>query len=193
MSNIRLGPWDLNRDLFDQMEVIKAREGKTWRFMLTEGCRLFIASRGMVPHSPVVRESYAPAPNVERPQNVGSVEPALPAVPGVPVAVVPGVPVAVVPAAVDEVPVFNSVNEQRMYWLLKGRADKQALLDRAPIELEREPGSKRALNWLARMPGILAKYEVDIAECQAALDAERAAKEALSSNSVDNSDNGGEV
>lgn len=166
---IRVGPWDCEEKLLDRVTLYRARQGgKPWTWVLHKAL-----------HELMDREQVfidAHAPNMERVQNLESVSIGAA---GVPAAVVPAsvVPASVVPAAVDEVPVFNSINEQRMYWLLKGRADKQALLDRAPVELEKEPGSKRALNWLARMPGILAKYEVDIAECQAALEAERVAKE----------------
>ena len=170
MSNMRLGPWDLKRELWDQMHAIKEREGKTWRYMLTEGCRLFIASRGMVPHAPV--ESAPPVAAVAQVAAAGLAA--------------AGLPAAGLPAAV---PVELSENEKRLERLIRGKAQKQALLEEAPRELAREPGSLRALNWLARMPGILASYDVDIAACRAAIEAERA----LSIKKVDNGEEGGEV
>lgn len=171
MKKVRVSSWEMDGHLFAAVEAAKAKRGNkwTWRRMQSEGLRLLLASWG----EPVAAESedgesYAPAHNVERPQNLGSVESAA----GVPVAGVPGVPAAVVPASVE-----LSENEKILERLHAGRARKQALLDEAPRELEREPGSLRALNWLKVMPGILASYDADIAEWTAKVEAEWTAKE----------------
>lgn len=179
MKKVRISSWEMDGHLFAAVEAAKAKRGSnwTWRRMQSEGLRLLLASWG----EPVAMaedsgEGCAHANNVERvqPMEAHTHSP-------VPAAVVPAavVPAAVVPAPVSScgVPVFNSPNEKKMYWLTVGRAEKQALLDEAPKELEREPGSLRALNWLARMPGILAKYDRDIAELKAEMAAEEAAKE----------------
>ena len=178
MSNMRLGPWDLKRTLWDQMDAIRVQERKTWRFMLTEACRMFIASRGLVPDEGGIAERYAPAPNVERLPNPAPVYIA-PVVPALPDVGLPALPVAVLPASVVPVAELTELteNEKRLERLIQRRATKQAFLDEAPIELAKEPGSLRALNWLKVMPKEVASYDLEIEACKAAIAAEKLAKE----------------
>lgn len=163
MRKVRVSSWEMDGHLFAAVEAAKVKRGTkwTWRRMQSEGLRLLLASWG----EPVVMppdedgEGGAYAPPVER----------LP-----PVAVdtqVTEVPAVGVPA------VELSENEKRLERLIRGRAQKQFYLEEAPRELAREPGSLRALNWLARMPGILASYDADIAACKEEIEAEREAKE----------------
>lgn len=173
MRKVRISSWEMDGHLFAAVEAAKVKRGTkwTWRRMQSEGLRLLLASWGEPVTLPPDEDGkgYAYAPLVERlpPVAVDTQAVEVPAV-GVPAA---GLPAVGVPA------VELSENEKRLERLIRGRAQKQALLDEAPRELEREPGSLRALNWLARMPGILSSYDVDIAACRAAIEEERAAKE----------------
>lgn len=186
MSNMRLGPWDLKRTLWDQMDAIRVQERKTWRFMLTEACRMFITSRGLVPDEGIIGENYAHASNVERLPNPAPVytTPAVPAV-GVQAAGVPavGVPAVGVPA------VELSPNAKRLINLKAGLARKRATLAAAYEELKTDPASLRANNLIKRLPDDIADSERLILEVGALVEAEEAA---LSCNSVDNSELGGD-
>ena len=173
MRKVRISSWEMDGHLFAAVEAAKVKRGAkwTWRRMQSEGLRLLLASWGEPVTLPPDEdgEGGAHASPVERVPPV-AVDTQSPAV-GVPAA---GLPAAGVPAAVA---VELSENEKRLERLIRGRAQKQYYLDEAPRELEREPGSLRALNWLARMPGILASYDADIEACRAEIEAEKAAKE----------------
>lgn len=190
---IRVGPWDCSEKLLDRVTLYRQRMGgKSWTWVLHKALedlmereRVFLDTHapqvGSVPPVDVSTQAAA----VGLPAVVAAGVPAvgLPAV-GVPAV---GVPAVGLPAAVAVVEL--SENEKRLERLIQGRAQKQFYLEEAPRELEREPGSLRALNWLARMPGILASYDADIAACRVEIEAERA----LSIKKVDNGEEGGEV
>ena len=171
---IRVGPWDCSEKLLDRVTLYRQRMGgKSWTWVLHK------ALEDLMDRERVFFDAHASPVERMQPVEVSTQAVEVPAA-GVPAAGVPavGVPAAGVPAVgVPAVVAELSENEKRLERLIRGRAQKQAYLDEAPRELEREPGSLRALNWLARMPGILASYDVDIAACKAAIEAERAAKE----------------
>lgn len=166
---IRVGPWDCDEKLLDRVSLYRAQQGgKPWTWVLHK------ALREMMDREQVFIGAHAD--KVESVSNLVPVSinsPVVPAsvVPGVPASAVPGVPASVVPA------VELTENEKRLERLIQRRATKQAFLDEAPIELAREPGSLRALNWLKVMPKEVASYDLEIEVCKAAIEAERLAKE----------------
>jgi hypothetical protein len=178
MSNIRMGPWDLELSLQQQMEQIRKHECKSWRYMLTEGCRMFIASRGMepgfpsapvAPAAPVVGVSVAPLPVVG-------------------VSVAPVAPLPVAPLPVAPVVVLSPAEKE-----LKRSRDRfemhKARIVEANAKLALNPEDVQALKQLSTSQHSLPGAEADLAEAEKAL----AAEQALSSNPVDNETNGGDV
>lgn len=171
MKKKRMSPYELEEDIFAAVEGRRWATRQNWREVHKEALLLWIekhkAVASLIPSPADTGESFAPVPNVERPQNLGDVA-IMPVVPASPVA---ALPVAVVPV------VELTENEKRLERLINRRATKQAFLDEAPLELAREPGSLRALNWLKVMPKEVASYDAEIEACKAAIEAEKAAKE----------------
>lgn len=166
MKKKRMSPYELEEDIFAAVEGRRWATRQNWREVHKEALLLWVEKHkdvaSLIPSPADVGGSFAPAPNVERPQNLGDVAIT---------PVVPALPVAVVPVA------ELTENEKRLERLIGRRATKQAFLDEAPLELAREPGSLRALNWLKVMPKEVASYDVEIEACKAAIEAEKAAKE----------------
>lgn len=174
---IRVGPWDCDEKLLDRVSLYRAQQGgKPWTWVLHK------ALREMMDREQVFIGAHAD--NVESVSNPVPVSISSPAVPVVSAVGLSGVPASVVPASVVSgvpavgLPVVElTENEKRLERLIGRRATKQAFLDEAPLELEREPGSLRALNWLKVMPKEVASYDVEIEACKAAIAAEKLAKE----------------
>lgn len=167
MKKKRMSPYELEEDIFKEVEGRRWATRQNWREVHKEALLLWVEKHkdvdSLIPSSVDTGEIHSPAPTVERLQKLE----------------VSAQPTSMLPVAVDLVAVAPELtkNEQKLERLIRGRAQKQYYLEEAPRELEREPGSLRALNWLKVMPGILASYDSDIEACKADIEAERAAKE----------------
>lgn len=175
MKKKRMSPYELEEDIFAAVEGRRWATRQNWREVHKEALLLWVEKHkdvaSLIPSPADVGGSFAPAPNVERPQNLGDV------------AITPAVPAVGLSAVGVPVPELTE-NEKRLERLIQRRATKQAFLDEAPLELAREPGSLRALNWLKVMPKEVASYDLEIEACKAAIEAERLAKESSGASEV---------
>jgi hypothetical protein len=180
MKTTRMGPWDLDSDLWDKLNMIKIREQRPWRWMLTKGVELFIewyeAKHGVVrlPGAdvlPVVASLAAVVPAAVVPAAV------------VPAAVVPAQNVVELPSVVPTVSLPQTEAEKRVE-RLRGQIElHKERIEGAKVTLAREPGSLQGAAQLRSSILIVERREADLV---AALEALRVEQEALSSNPIDN-------
>jgi hypothetical protein len=182
----RMGPWDLDHALYEQVNLIHLKERKTWRNLLTEGCRLLIASRGMEPGVPLMGGVFVPPVPVYPDYPVAGVSAvSAPAVEVMPVDSVDSVVTssvvgvsAVSAPAVEVLPVVVPTQAEKDLKWCRDRVERhKARIVEANEKLARNPEDVQALKQLSTSEHSLPGAEIDLVEAENALAAEKAAKE----------------
>jgi len=172
-------PWDLDSTLWAKLHMIKVREQRPWRWMLSKGVELFITwyetEHGEI--APLLPASVLPV--VEVPASV------LPVV-EVPAAGLPaaGLPAAGLPAAAPMIKSAAALMVERLRAKVAMHKDR---IEGARETLEREPESLQGAAQLAASVRLLPEVEADLVEAQRVLEAE------LSSFPIDNGANKEEI
>ncbi len=169
----RMPPWDLDSDLWEKLHMIKVREQRPWRWMLSKGVELFIewyeAKTGVV--KPL--EAITPPATVRLAQKVEAR----------PAAALPALNVEERPAAAPVVSVPQTEAEKEVARLTAKVERTRAEIETAKAKLLLEPADFFSLQIMKFRPPQLIKEQGWLDE---ALETLRVEREALSSYLIDN-------